>query len=375
MNNETLLDSIGLLDEQFLAEHLEAQPKQLHLHRRIWYGIVAAVLAITFVGCVFATVIQPKPTPSWEAYQEADTLLDILFGTHRYSLGEGEYHIRHIWSGDKETGNLQLEEVRIPVTSSASRDPVIDELAALVEPFLIPVEKTVSDPTGTMTLEVMAYLYEPETQCGMIYMRLTDPTGDFGGYVPERASVTNAGDELPEAEKKPLTTFLGLYKRRWSRNQPDFNMTSLRFVKEYSDETTWTLIVYFQSNEDIVDFDVGFRTEPMVDYRPYQVDIDLEISPTMKTICLGNAGNREIVTLSPVSMRTDGTEYRYPQSDKTKIVIHYDDGTSYVVVDEEACVYGCVRTSTNTFVFSNIIDLQRVEAVEIDGVRYVIVSW
>ena len=44
----------------------------------------------------------------------------------------------------------------------------------MVRPYLIPVGKTITDPTGTMTLKVMAYFYEPATGCGVAYVRLSE---------------------------------------------------------------------------------------------------------------------------------------------------------------------------------------------------------
>ena len=62
-------------------------------------------------------------------------------------------------------------------------------------------------------------------------------------------------------------------------------------------------------------------------------------------------------------------------------MIHFTDGSSYRVWDEEDRVSGCALYSSGRddsqvrICLRGIIDVRQVEAVEIDGVRYVIVTW
>lgn len=380
MKGEKLFEAIGYMDEGFLEKNMEpVGPGRLRLlGGRTLRNLLAAVLAVTLLGCVvFANTVPAVQEPDWETYSEAEEMLDVLFGTRRYSVAEGMVRVRDVLIGKDDDGVAHYEEVQIPITSSASRDPVSEALAAMVEPYIIPVGKSVVDPTGTITMEVMAYIYEPETYCGYIYMRLTDPTGRFGGCVLEPPWViVEPGEEVPDLPKG-VDEIIGLFQREWGHPFPNGGWHYyLRPVTGLSDQTTWTFVAAFcADHENTVDMDLGFRTEPGVDYSPYRIDIDLERTPTMETVCFGNAGNREIVTLSPVSMRIDGSRISSYWSMASSVVIHFEDGSTYVVYDEEACIYGYGARSGDSYIFSNIIDIHQVKSVEIDGIQYVIVNW
>lgn len=382
MKNEKLLEAMGCMDEQFLAENLEQIPANGNKIRffgiRNLRNLVAAVLAVALLGCVvLANTVPAAPLPDWEPYAEADALIDLLFGAGRYSANEGWIRIRekYEWIGDKETGKLEKTEVQIPVTSSASREPVSEELAAMVRPYLIPVGKTVTDPTGAMTLEVMTCFYEPATGCGVAYVRLSDPSGEFGGYVLD-PPVVDAGVEIVEDAPKGIEACLRLIQKRWGKAYPDYDLVGLRFVEEQSDEYCWTFVVTFWPSEDTVNAYIGFQTELWIDYPQYRIKLDLNRQPAMETVTLFNGMLRETVILSPVSLKIQNMD-----NEVEHIVIHYQDGSSYVVEDDENCVYGWADNSgyfiTDDgmqigYLLSNIIDVSQVSHVQVDGYNYVL---
>ena len=380
MKSEKLMDAIGMLDEGFLEENLEyAQEHRpvVVFRGRVLRNLLAAALALALLGCaVWASTVPENPAPQWDPYAEADTMLDVLFGTQRDTPHEGEVAVRRKLVGKTDEGAARYEEVRIPITSSASREPVSRELAALVKPYSIPVGETVMDPTGTITLEIMAYLYEPKTQCGIVYLKLTDPTGEFCGYVPEKpAMVVEPGEEISKVPRG-IECYLNQFPRRWGHSQPESWMLGLRLVEELSDETTWTFAAYFWTdNYDTVDFDIGFQTEPMVNWRPYRIDLDLERTPTMETLVLGNARNKELVTVSPVGILIDGDQISDHWQRASKVVIHFDDGNAYVVIDEENYIYGYSSGAKDCFAFANIVDVRKIQSVEINGIRYYKITW
>lgn len=385
MKHEKLFEAMGHMDEAFLAESLDEKPsRKVFFSGRMLRNLLAAALAVALLGCVvLANTVPAEQKPAWEPYAGADTLLDILFGTRCYTAGEGGYRIQYVWVGNKEDGTHYQEEVQIPITSGASREPVSEELAALVEPYLIPVGKTITDPTGTMTLEVMAYFYEPETNFGLVYYKLTDPTGEFGGYVV-RTPILNAGEEYGEEKPKGISTYLSMFERHWGQSFYSYCHSNIRLIEAQSDDTTWTFVSGFSIDENTDAVKIGFETGRGVDYRPYRVNIDLNRRPTMQTISLGNAGNREIVTLSPVSIRIHGSGIRQGWYDASSIVIHFEDGSSYTVKDEETGVNGYASGSgyqaeedgySAGYLLSNIIDIHQVKSVEIDGVQYVFINW
>ena len=121
-----------------------------------------------------------------------------------------------------------------------------------------------------------------------------------------------------------------------------------------------------------------------MDHRPYRIDIDLEKTPTIDTVILGNAGNKELITISPVGMHIEDAVVPVG-SWIDKVVIHFDDGSSYVVVDdpwrpsdlseEDAVTYGYAARVNNHFAFANIIDVSKIYYVEINGRHYFEIDW
>ena len=383
MKAETIMDAVGYMDEEFLAENLEPKRKRFTFFNRRGFGnLVAAVLAVALLGCVvLASSVPAVPVPDWEPYEGADALMDHLFGTGRYSANEGLVRIRekYVWVGDKETGKLEKAEERIPITSGASKEPVSEELAAMVRPYFIPVEKTITDPTGTMTLTLMTYLYEPETGCGVGYVRLSDPAGAFGGYVLD-TPVVEPGEETGE---KRIDSYLQMFEKLWGKKYPSWSPMGLRLVEAESDEYNWTFVVSFWTYEDTVEMGIGFDMPLDIDYPQYRIGMDLDRRPTMDTLSFRNVSIRETVTLSPVSLRIDGTEKRANWSEVNSVVIRFKDGSSYVVKDEETCVYGWADTSgyLNSadgrhirYLLSNIIDIKQVQYIQVDGNNYVLMN-
>lgn len=388
MKNEKILDAMGMLEEAFLEETLkrEAISRKRIPFGRMMRNILAAVLTIALLGgAVWAGTMPEEPEPQWEAYEDADTMLDILFGTRRQTPLEGMVAIRRTLVGKIDDGTAHYEELRIPILSGASREPVSDELAALVKPYLIPIGKTVVDPTGTITLEVMAYYYEPESQCGAVYLKVTDPTGEFCGYVEKEETIVVEPGEKPPERPRGILLYLQEFSKEWGHPWANDRVPYLHFVESLSDETTWTYVSYFFCDHyKIVDMDYGFVTEPTVDHRPYRIDIDLEKTPTMDTVVLGNAGNKELITISPVGMHIqDGVVPAGSWIDK--VVIHFDDGSSYVVVDDprrpsdfsekDAVTYGYSARVNNHFAFANIIDVSKIYYVEVNGRHYFEIDW
>lgn len=382
MKNEKLLEAMGYMDEEFLEENLKSQETKriVFFNQRGLRNLVAAVLAVALLGCVvLASSVPAAPEPDWEPYEGADVVLDYLFGTGRYSANEGEVWVKTVWvDGTFEDGTAKPKELRIPITSSASREPVSEELAALVRPYFIPVEKSITDPTGTMTLELMTYFYEPETRCGVAYVRLTDPTGEFGGYVLD-TPVVEPGEEIPEDRPRRIDSYLQLFEKLWGKKYPQWSHAGMRLVEEASDEYNWTFAVSFWPEENTVGMDIGFRMDLDIDYPQYRISMDLDRSPTMDTVSFRNASVRETVIISPVSMRIDGSGNGNHRSDVSSIVIHFKDGSSYVVADKETCVYGWAANGYRnvadgrdiSYLFSNIIDIRQIQYVQIDGINYV----
>lgn len=386
MSNEKLLEAIGYLDEAFLAENLAAEKgKRIAFSNRVLRNAIAAALAVVLLACaVLANTVPAEPVPDWEPYAQADQLLDYLFGTARYAAYEGSMHVTRepIWENMKENREPCWEEIRMPVTSGASREPVSAELAAMVKPYLIPVDQTVTDPTGTVTMKVFAYFYEPQTRCGMAYVQLTDPAGAFAGYVLEQP-VAAAGEELPEDRPKGIGAYLRSFEQNWGKAYPNLGLVDLRLVEEESDEHTWTFIVNFWPDAENVELGVGFRTEVWSNASRYRVKLDLERTPTMETIRLHNAMMRETVTVSPVSIGIDGSKDTPYRTEVQRLVIYFKDGSSYVVKDEETCVNGWAATSGSqnagngyhsSYMLSNILDIGQIQYVRIDDANYVLMD-
>ena len=138
-----------------------------------------------------------------------------------------------------------------------------------------------------------------------------------------------------------------------------------------------------RDREDAVDMSIGFRTKLDIDYPQYRIKLDLERQPTMETLSFRNGSRQETVTLSPVSIRIDGSDSVIEWSEVSNVVIHFRDGSSYVVKDDESCVYGWAATSGYrvydngrliSYLFSNIIDIHQVQYIQVDGYNYVLTN-
>ena len=88
------------------------------------------------------------------------------------------------------------------------------------------------------------------------------------------------------------------------------------------------------------------------------------------------ADGGETVTVSPIGLKIDldyfGDEYiaNAPQ----KLTLHYLDGSSYTVYDEDALLYNRMYAlqsgSTLTVSFDRIVDVEELSTVEIDGMVF-----
>ena len=83
------------------------------------------------------------------------------------------------------------------------------------------------------------------------------------------------------------------------------------------------------------------------------------------------------ITLSPIGIRIDGPALGLPvDSGIYQIVLHYADGTDYVLKDEEAFVsnstYGFVDMEQGAFIytFNRIVDTTALASVTIEGTDY-----
>ena len=88
------------------------------------------------------------------------------------------------------------------------------------------------------------------------------------------------------------------------------------------------------------------------------------------------ADGGETVTVSPIGLKIDldyfGGEYiaNAPQ----KLTLHYLDGSSYTVYDEDTLLYNRMYAlqsdSTLTVSFDRIVDVEELSTVEVDGVMF-----
>ena len=83
------------------------------------------------------------------------------------------------------------------------------------------------------------------------------------------------------------------------------------------------------------------------------------------------------IILSPIGIRIDGPALGLPvDSDIDQIVLHYADGSDYVLEDEEAFVsnrtYGFLDMEQGAFIdtFNRIVDTTALTSVTIEGTDY-----
>lgn len=288
-------------------------------------ALAAAIAALCAVSAVAAV--------GFTRYENPVNMLQAFFGENVDSSGGV---VEYDENGALIT-NIPAWE-RLPLDESVAQE--------LVAPYLFAVgEQAVY---GDYTLTVEAGLYDPSVGAGLLYYKVEHPDGVTGYEV------------FPDGE---------LW---WPEDAPVFTMTTAA-SRTYLDTASTTgtelwLCTYFITDESSLPASIG-DGQNRLDMATVTVALPEQSGPANVTLAEG------AITLSPIGIRIDGTALGLREdSSPQQIVLHYADGSDYVLEDDQAFVsnrtYALQDQGVVTYTFNRIVDTTMLVSVTIEGVDY-----
>lgn len=317
-----------------MEDHTAALPFPSPEHSDLMDAVLALPAVITAL-CAAAAVA----AVGFTRYENPSNLLQAFFGENvDSSEGIVEYN-----EYGKLITNIPAWE-RLPLDETVAQE--------LVAPYLFAVgEQAVY---GDYTLTVEAGLYDPNMGAGLLYYKVENPDG-VSGY-----------EVFPDGE---------LW---WPEDAPVFAMTNAA-SRDYLDTASTTDTELWLCTYFVTDF--------ITDASNLQVSIgDGQNRLDMATVAVAlpeNGGPASVelaegaIALSPIGIRIHAPALGLPvDSGIGQIVLHYADGTDYVLKDEEAFVsnitYGFLdmEQGVYTYTFNRIVDTTALASVTIEGTDY-----
>lgn len=290
-----------------------------------------ALAAIVTALCAAAAVA----AVGFIRYENPTSMLQAFFGEN---VDSHEGTIEYDKNGKLIT-NIPAWE-RLPLDESVAQE--------LVAPYLFAVgEQAVY---GDYTLTVEAGLYDPSVGAGLLYCRVEHPDG-VSGY-----------EVSPDGE---------LW---WPEDAPVFTTTTAA-SRTYLDTAATTdtelwLCTYFITDESNLPVSIG-DGQNRLDMATVTVAMPEDGGPASVELAEG------AITLSPIGIRIHAPALGLPvDSDIDQIILHYADGSDYVLEDEEAFIsnrtYGFLDMEQEAFIdtFNRIVDTTALTSVTIEGTDY-----
>lgn len=297
--------------------------KPLRLSRVI--ALAAAVAALCTATAVAAV--------GFIRYENPSNLLQAFFGEN---VDSHEGIVEYDEYGNLIT-NIPAWE-RLPLDESVAQE--------LVAPYLFAVgEQAVY---GDYTLTVEAGLYDSAVGAGLLYYKVEHPDGVTGYEV------------FPDGE---------LW---WPEDVPIFTMATSG-SRTYLDTASTTdtalwLCTYFITDESSLPVSIG-DGQNRLDMATVTVTLPEQSGPANVTLADG------AITLSPIGIRIDGAALGLPEDNGIQqVVLHYADGSDYVLLDEASFVsnrtYALQDQGVYTYTFNRIVDTTALASVTIEGTDY-----
>ena len=305
--------------------------------------LVAAVLLV----CVLATTVFAYT--GFVVYENPKQMLNALFGS-----GEKLNH----------EGDIYVDDAGQTIRDPAFQREELNEDAAeeYVAPYIFEMGQSVAYAGNTLTVDAASY--DPNTQCGVVYVHLENPNG-----VPEY-SLQSSGELI------------------W--NGPAVlreknGMGVIYFLDESnSTDTHVSLAGYFYKGDWMKKVELTIYMGDLDGEVTEEITIPLEGVPLMEHITLGNGG----IQLSPIGLVVHGDKLGILSSSGEThadyVCIRYADGSEYLVEDDTGSVpvinyaRGYMEPgdgySTNrkcsTYLLNRIVPVKEVKEVIVDGVSY-----
>lgn len=359
--------------------------------------LIAAVIVSTLAVTAFAV-------SGFLLFDTPAQMLDTLFGDQTgYDHSDGS--ITRDPYGGPEAILVDPAFDRVPVDETL----VKEELEPLVEA----VGKSISWYGYTLTVD--AHLYDAATRCGVVTYTLENPEGIKPYEVHSDGEVYFPGGELVQVSQncnqyiiQPKTTDTRLaitcyYQYDPEHRDKDLELTfytwaaisqsdaqqyfwelmekmrnsisqeeSYAYVKSGMSEEEFAQLKEMMTDEEIAE--LGYSELAQQEFnKQYECPDSIRIVPdeqgTLTNVTLADSS----ITVSAIAMRIDGRILSREDVDSVKI--RYNDGTEYVVCEGYTINYTDANWNTEgvlTISFNRIIDVEKIDAVLIDGEEYTI---
>ena len=312
--------------EDTLSEVLKVknQRKRLHPYRVV---LIAAVIALALgVTAVAQSAFMKKDDP--------ENMLAAVYSETETPAQQGRVEF-------DQNGQM----IVCPGWDRAAFDPELAD--KYVTPYVGACGESMSWQDYTITVE--GYLFDSVTRSGILYYRIENPNGVGGYYLQENG-------EFSWAEESEIACGVVEAGRAY-------------IDRERSTASVVHLSAFYVLTEEENQVEITLWDEKK---QQGSLVVDLFDGGGMAWA----ADKDGIVTVSPIGAVIDldyfGEEYiaNAPQ----QLTLHYLDGSSYTVYDEDALLYNRMyalqSNSTLTVSFDRIVDVEALSTVEIDGMVF-----
>ena len=214
-------------------------------------------------------------------------------------------------------------------------------------PYIGACGESISWQDYTITAE--SYLFDSVTRSGIIYYSVENPNGVGGYYFQENG-------EFSWAEESEIACGV------------------VEAGRQYIDGERSTASAVYLSAFFVLTEEEDQAEITLWDEKKQQGSLIVELFDGGGMAWAANSGGT--VTVSPIGLKIDLDYFgdKYIANAPQQLTLHYLDGSSYTVYDEDALLYNRMYAlqsgSTLTVSFDRIVDVDQLSAVEIDGMVF-----
>lgn len=413
MKREDLFLAIGAVEESRLARSdlavsgpsgachkEEANMKKKGISaRRIIRSILVAALVLSMVSITAYAAV------GYLIFDSPSEMLTSIFGD---KTGYDHKDVTQ-WTDPEKPGSVYDNPAydRVPVDEAVAQSEAA--------PMVSPVGQSISWQGYTLTVD--ANMYDQVTKCGVLTYTIENPNGMTPYVVGTNGMVTFPDGELlyinqygysyiirDQSSDTKLTA--AYYYNLWNPDNPDMEITiseyalmntdwyrqkyaeiEQQFMQEVSEEEAYEyekqsvgdFWQWFEENytrEQIVangyrDMLISSEELAALDAQcicPDKIAVPEKALGEMSSVILGDGR----ITISPIAIYVDATDISdYPQGFVAVTKIRFEDGTEYVVKDDNTANYmfalGSSEKRDVTYMFNRIIDVNEIASVILDG--------
>ena len=324
----------------------DSKPSMRRHVRRFSAALIAAVLVLALSVTAFAYV-------GFVVYENPAAMLNAFFGENTRSKSEGL--IEHGENGALTVALPGWE--RVPVDATLA-----DELIAQY----ISAEASIISWDG-YTLSVEANLYDARTQSGLLYYSIENPAGVTGYLVRGQSSVL-----FQEGSISFYPCLSGGWAGEDYLDAARSTDTKIYICRYYVGSEGLT------GNKELGDLELQVRANSDGEILGSAV-LNYENESNIAGLSVADGS----IVLSPIGIRIYNAKLGHEAvNDISNIVLHYNDGTEYVVLDNDGTPEHFTDNTTCglldsvsdparvTFTFNRLVDINSLSSVSVNGTSY-----